>query len=68
MFHWFPVPDAFQDLDLTDLGGSLTWLKPSQDTAQVESYVTYLAEACQDAAAALMLSQGWTVSIGWENL
>jgi hypothetical protein len=36
-----------KDLDLTNLGGSLTWLKPT-NAAQVESYVAYLAEACQD--------------------
>ncbi|CAL1129524.1 unnamed protein product [Cladocopium goreaui] len=39
------------DLDLTNLGGSLTWLKPT-NAAQVESYVAYLAEACQDSVVA----------------
>ncbi|CAK9114834.1 unnamed protein product [Durusdinium trenchii] len=32
------------DLDLEDLGGTLTWVAPN-DTTQVENYVVYLAQA-----------------------
>ena len=36
-----------KDLDLTDLGGQVSWVAPA-DRAQVSQYVVYLAEACQD--------------------
>ncbi|CAK9114759.1 unnamed protein product [Durusdinium trenchii] len=39
------------DLDLTDLGGQVSWVAPA-DRAQVSQYVVYLAEACQDSVVA----------------